>query len=57
MNKRIGKNKISFAEENFEIHSEFEGVVYRNKRNGMTGIMRQLNFPSKGSRDLIYLHG
>ena len=34
MNNRTGKNKISFAEENFEIHGEFEGVVYRNKRNG-----------------------
>lgn len=29
------KNKLDFIEKNFEIHGEFEGQVYRTKRNGV----------------------
>lgn len=29
-----GKNKLNFVEKNFDIHGEFEGVVYHTKRNG-----------------------
>jgi len=34
MKNESGKTVIDFVERNFEIHGEFEGMVYRDKRNG-----------------------
>jgi len=34
MKNLSGKNVIDFVQRNFEVHGEFEGIVYRIKRNG-----------------------
>jgi len=34
MKNLSGKNVIDFVRRNFEVHGEFEGIVYRTKRNG-----------------------
>jgi hypothetical protein len=41
MKKNSNLNVIDFVERNFEVHGEFEGVVYRDKRNGMSGTSRR----------------
>jgi len=35
MKNATGKTVIDFVERNFEVHGEFEGMVYRDKRNGV----------------------
>ena len=34
MKNLSGKNVTDFVQRNFEVHGEFEGIVYRTKRNG-----------------------
>ena len=45
MKNLSGKTVIDFVQRNFEVHGEFEGIVYRIKRMARRNIIPMTRYP------------